>query len=274
MIYINNGKRIFYTDSTDGYPVVLLHGYLETSESWNGFKEKLAGFFRVITVDLPGHGLSDLIGDTQTMEEMAYAVKNLLDSLGISKFFLIGHSLGGYVALAFLERFQDSLSGYCLFHSHPFADSAEAVEKRVKEISLAQTGNKDRFYPGNVTRMFADQNILRMEKEVKRALDIASGISADTIIAVLKGMLKRPSRLLSVEEGKVPFLWILGKLDNYIVMDKMKGRVKMPGNAQTVVLSNSGHMGFIEEEYRSVEEVKNFILSIPECIKHHGKQGN
>ena len=120
MISIIKGKRIHYTDSAAGYPVVLIHGYLETSDSWNGFKDKLADHFRIIAVDLPGHGSSDLTGAIQTMEEMASSVKLLLDNLGIQRFFLIGHSLGGYVTLAFLEMFGDSLSGYCLFHSHPF----------------------------------------------------------------------------------------------------------------------------------------------------------
>jgi len=261
---INNGKRISCTDSSGGYPVVLIHGYLETSESWNGFKDKLAGDFRVIAVDLPGHGSSDLTGAIQTMEDMASSVKLLLDSLGIQRFFLIGHSLGGYVTLAFLEMFGDSLSGYCLFHSHPFPDSDEAMEKRKKEISLAREGKKDQFFPGNITRMFADTNLAIFSMEAEKAKVIASTITADAIVAVLNGMMLRPSRLSVVEEGKVPFLWILGALDNYIPCDIMKTKVRLPGNASLVILDNSGHMGFIEEQDRSVSIVKDFIRALPD----------
>ena len=267
MISINNGKRISYTDSPGGYPVVLIHGYLETSESWNGFKDKLAGHFRIIAVDLPGHGSSDLTSAIQTMEEMASSVKLLLDSLGIQRFFLIGHSLGGYVTLAFLEMFGDSLSGYCLFHSHPFPDTLEALEKRRSEISLALSGQKDLIYPDNILKMFADRNHTLFAAAIERARDIASEIPAEGIIAVLKGMMLRPSRLSFVEEGKVPFLWILGALDNYIDCKTMKTMVDMPGNAILVVLDRSGHMGFIEEQDRSVSIVREFIREHRECAK-------
>ena len=108
--------NIHYTDKGNGKTIVLLHGYLESSEVWNGFEEKLASKFRIISVDLPGHGLSDVYGETHAMEFMATVIKELLNSLSIEKVFLTGHSLGGYVTLAFLELFPDHLSGYCLFH--------------------------------------------------------------------------------------------------------------------------------------------------------------
>ncbi len=261
MIYINNGKRISYTDSLKGYPVVLLHGYLETSESWNGFKDKLAAYFRVIAIDLPGHGLSDILGETQTMEDMAFSVKSLLDNIGVSRFFMTGHSLGGYVTLAYADMFGDSLSGFCLFHSHPFPDTAEAVQKREREIAMAQSGQKGDFYPENIKRMFADNNLLKYNEAVKKAQYIASGVSAAGIIAVLRGMMLRPSRLFIVEEGKVPFLWILGVLDNYISYDSVKAGVKLPAGSALVALENSGHMGFIEEQDRSVNIIADFITS-------------
>src|SRR5450759_1998483 len=128
--------NIHYTDKGNGKTIVLLHGYLESSEVWNGFEEKLKSKFRIIAVDLPGHGLSDVYGETHPMEFLATAVKELLDAMCINKICLVGHSLGGYVTLAFLELFTDYLSGYCLFHSQPFADSAEAIEKRRREIAI------------------------------------------------------------------------------------------------------------------------------------------
>ena len=103
---------------------------------WNGFAEKLSSKFRVISVDLPGHGISDIYGETPYNGVYGRCVKELLDNLGIKKVFLTGHSLGGYVTLAFLELFPDYLSGYCLFHSQPFPDTPEAIEKRKREIEL------------------------------------------------------------------------------------------------------------------------------------------
>lgn len=127
--HYKNGK-VHYTIRGTGKVIVLLHGYLESSEVWENISEKLSGKFRIICVDLPGHGLSDIYGDTHTMEFMATVIKELLVSLGIKKAFLIGHSLGGYVTLAFLELFPELLKGYCLFHSQPFPDPPAALERR------------------------------------------------------------------------------------------------------------------------------------------------
>jgi pimeloyl-ACP methyl ester carboxylesterase len=254
--------RIHYNDSGSGKVVVLLHGYLESSEVWNGFSEKLASSFRVITVDLPGCGLSDVFGEVQGMEFMAEAIKELIDNLGIEKVFLTGHSLGGYVTLAFLELFSDRLSGYCLFHSQPFSDSQAALDKRNREIEIVKMGKKNLMYPDNVIRMFAPSNLEKFSDEVKKSKDIASRIPGEGIIAVLKGMMIRPSRLIFMEEGKVPCLWILGSMDNYIPCDLIQTQVKLPSNASVVVLNNSGHMGFVEEEDLSVKIVSDFVNTI------------
>jgi pimeloyl-ACP methyl ester carboxylesterase len=129
MIFSYKGGEIHYSVTGNGFPVVLLHGYLESSEVWDGFVKRLSSRFKVISIDLPGHGLSSVYGEIHTMEFLATAVKELTDSLNLKKIFLTGHSLGGYVTLAFLEFFPEYLSGYCLFHSQPFADSEEAIEK-------------------------------------------------------------------------------------------------------------------------------------------------
>jgi pimeloyl-ACP methyl ester carboxylesterase len=259
MFYLYEGHKINYNDSGKGFPIVLLHGYLESSEVWNGFEEKLALKFRVISIDLPGHGVSDVIGETHTMELMASVVKDLIDTLGLQKVLLVGHSLGGYVTLAFLEYFPEHLIGYCLFHSQPFPDTPEAIEKRMREIAIVKAGKKHLMYPDNVTRMFAISNLENFSVALQRSKDIASVIPGDGIIAVLNGMIQRPSRLSFMEEGRVPCLWILGRMDNYIPCGTIIEKVKLPANATLVILENSGHMGFIEEEGLVVKILSEFV---------------
>jgi len=259
MFFSFTGGRIHYSDSGNGVVIVLLHGYLESSEVWNGFSEKLASSFRVITVDLPGCGLSDVYGEVHSMEFMAMAIKELIDYLSLKEVFLTGHSLGGYVTLAFLELFPDQLSGYCLFHSQPFPDSPEALDKRKREIEIVIMGKKNLMYPDNVIRMFAPSNLEKFSDALQRSKDIASRIPGKGIIAVLNGMMIRPSRLTFMEQGKVPCLWILGSMDNYIPCDLIQTQVNLPLNARVVVLTNSGHMGFVEEEELSVKIVSEFV---------------
>jgi pimeloyl-ACP methyl ester carboxylesterase len=262
MFFSYKGGRISYSDSGSGEVILLLHGYLELSEVWNGFAEKLRSEFRVISVDLPGCGLSDIYGDVHSMEFMARAVRELIKSLGIKKIFITGHSLGGYVALAFLEFFPDNLSGYCLFHSQPFPDTPAALEKRRREIEIVKMGKKNLMYPDNVIRMFAPTNLETFSDALQRSKDIASRISGEGIIAVLNGMMIRPSRLSLMEEGKVPCLWILGSMDNYIPCEFIQTMVSLPANARVVVLKNSGHLGFIEEEKLAVKVVSDFVNNL------------
>jgi pimeloyl-ACP methyl ester carboxylesterase len=262
MFFLYRQRRICYTDSGEGAVVVLLHGYLESSEVWNGFYEKLASEFRVISVDLPGHGLSDIYDEVHSMEFMATVIKELLESLNIKKGFITGHSLGGYVALAFVELFPEYLSGYCLFHSHPLPDSPEAIEKRIREIVIVRAGKKHLMYPDNVERMFAPSNLEKYSEALRRSKEIASRLPGDGIIAVLSGMMQRPSRLGVMEEGKVPCLWILGSMDSYIPCDLIQSKVKLPQNATVVVLEDSGHLGFIEEEDNSVDVITKFVKKL------------
>jgi pimeloyl-ACP methyl ester carboxylesterase len=258
MIIDFQNKNVFFTDEGKGNVIVLLHGYLESSRVWNGFAEKLSKRFRVISVDLPGHGLSDVYGEVHTMEFLASAVKGVLDKLGVKKAFITGHSLGGYVTLAFLELYPEYLSGYCLFHSQPFPDPPAAIEKRNKEIEIVKMGKKNRMYPENVKMMFAPVNIEKFSEALQRSRDIASEIPGDGIIAILKGMIVRPSRLALMEEGRVPCLWILGEMDSYIPCEFIQTKVSLPSNAKLVVLKNSGHIGFIEEEDLSVNLISDF----------------
>ena len=260
---IYNGGKIHYSDSGSGRTIVLLHGYLESSDIWEEFSGLLSDRYRVISVDLPGHGRSTVYGESHTMEFMASGLWQLLTSLDIKDPVIVGHSLGGYVALAFVEQYPADISGYCLFHSHPFADTPETKEKREREINLVRMGKKYLMYPSNISMMFANSNIERLKDAVERSKAIASSISDEGIIAVLKGMMSRPSRLHIMEEGRVPCLWILGRHDNYIQCDSVQARVRLPFNAKVVILENSGHLGFIEEPQVSATALSQFIEGLP-----------
>ncbi|MBI5010541.1 MAG: alpha/beta hydrolase [Bacteroidia bacterium] len=256
------GGKINYADSGKGKVIVLIHGYLETMEVWDQFAGNVVKNFRVITIDLPGHGQSDIIGETNSMEVFAEAIKEVLEFRGIRKCLLVGHSMGGYATLAFLRLYPEYLSGFCLFHSHPFADPPEVIEKRVKNIKLIEAGNKDEMIPGFVHGLFAGTNLEDLKEKVEKSVEIASGTSEATIIADLRGMMKRPSLLNLIEEGKVPFLWILGTMDSHINHAAIQQNVRLPENSRVVILHNSGHMGFIEEEKLSVKYITEFAGSL------------
>lgn len=261
---IYNGGKIYYSDTGSGRTIVLLHGYLESSEIWKDFAGLVSERYRVISVDLPGHGRSTVYGEIHTMEFMASGIRQLLSSLDIRNPVIVGHSMGGYVALAFAGQYPEDISGYCLFHSHPFADTPETREKREREIKFVSMGKKYLMYPSNISMMYAGINLEKLKDSVEHSKRIASSISDEGIIAVLRGMMARPSRLHIMEEGRIPCLWILGRHDNYINCNSIQSRIRLPANARLVILENSGHLGFIEEPQISATALTQFIEGLTE----------
>jgi len=261
--------RIHYTDHGEGAVILLVHGYLETSEILESFAKKLSEKFRVFAVDLPGHGKSADEQRILTTELMASILAKLINNLNIAKFFFTGHSLGGYVALAFAELFPDLLTGYCLLHSHPFSDDNEKLEKRRMEIKLVEEGKKNLFIPFTISKLYASVTLDKFSRAVERSKKIALTIPGETIIAVLKGMMARPERLSVLESGEIPHLWILGAQDNLINCETIQSKVGIPPNSRVVVLQSSGHMGFIEEEDLSLKIITEFVKKITSGTRSH-----
>jgi len=256
------GIKVSYSVRGRGLPIVLLHGYLEAGEVWEPLSERLEGEFRMIAPDLPGHGDSGIRGEVHTMEFLAAAVKEVIKDAGEKKVMMVGHSLGGYVTLAFVEMFPELLSGYVLFHSHPHADTPEAIERRNREIAVVRAGRKNIMYPGNISMMFAKENLKSMKAELERSKKIASRNPGEGIIALLNGMIARPSRQYILEDGRVPLLWILGMHDLYFSPERAMRDTGLPHNAEVVILEKSGHLGFIEEADMSAGLIGSFAQKL------------
>jgi pimeloyl-ACP methyl ester carboxylesterase len=199
------------------------------------------------------------------MEELAGAVKQVIEEVVPGeKVLLTGHSLGGYVTLAFVEKYPEMLTGFCLFHSHPLADTEEVKKNRLREIGLVEAGKKELIYQVNIPKAFAEENVERFRDEVARATEIAKNTPDAGIIAMLRGMMLRPDRRKLLEEATLPALWILGKGDRYIPYGKMQETIRPSGRVTLETLEHSGHMGFIEEREISLKILTGFA----ETLRH------
>jgi pimeloyl-ACP methyl ester carboxylesterase len=250
---------IRYSDQGTGDPVVLLHGYLESIEIWEGFADELASGYRVICVDLPGHGKSGVYSAVETMAIMADAVKHVLDFLGIGRTVIIGHSMGGYAVLAFEDIYPEVTVGFGLFHSHGLADTEDKKANRDREISLVKLGRKNQFISVNISNAFAADNLVRLADKVEWARQIALATPDKGIIHALEGMKARPDRRDVLKNSTDPLLVIAGKKDNYIPYDVYEQHFKLAPDTDVVILENSGHMGFVEEKEKSIEGVRKFL---------------
>jgi pimeloyl-ACP methyl ester carboxylesterase len=254
--------NLHYRDEGHGNVVVMLHGYLESMNIWGSFKDELSRYYRVVTIDLPGFGKSDTVCATHTMEIMADGVELILNHLNIGRAVIVGHSMGGYVTLAFTEIFPEKTAGYCLFHSHGFADSEEKKTLREREIELVESGKKMQIFKINIPRAFANDNLHRFSDEVKRSGEIALSTAENGIVCALKGMKVRPDRRKVLMESSVPVLIIAGRKDNYIPFSIYEQHFDLAPKTDILILENSGHMGFIEEKEKSLEGVMKFLNKV------------
>ncbi|HXC05461.1 MAG TPA: alpha/beta fold hydrolase, partial [Bacteroidia bacterium] len=185
--------QVRYSDTGNGRVIVLLHGFPETLNIWDEFSVKLARHFRIIAIDLPGHGETPPIGYQHSMELMAEAVKAVMDHLHLRRYVLVGHSMGGYAALAFAELYPDQLSGLCLFHSSPYSDTTEKKADREKAIALVKEDTRH-YVNDVVTGLFAADNRPVFKEDIRELKRIAQSISRQGIVNALHGMKDRPKR--------------------------------------------------------------------------------
>ena len=255
------GVDLVYADRGEGIPIVLLHGYLETSEIWDRFVPHLSGQCRVICPDLPGHGDSGTWGDEHSMEDLAGAVKAIMDLEGVDRALVAGHSMGGYVSMAFAQLFPDRLAGYVLFHSTCFADTEEKKNNRDREISLVLCGRKKQIISVNIPRAFAEINLERMREEVAICREIACKNSDEGIIALLRGMKDRKDTSEVLSDPSLDLMLVGGMRDNYIPVEVFDKVVGLAPHASVLRLEESGHMGFVEEAEKAANALLDFAHS-------------
>lgn len=254
-----NGHALSYTDKGNGQTVVLLHGYLESKEIWNDLSNYLSASNRVICPDLPGHGESEFGAEAATMEILATSVKQLLDQLNIATCVLLGHSMGGYVALAFADLFPQHLSGFGLVHSHPFADSNEKRASRMNDIEAIERGEKSTIVESNIPKLFANDNLIRLAAQVEKWKQIAIRTPDKGVVASLKGMSARVDRSYVLDKLSVPGIFIFGKKDNLIPNEIGLKAEHAYSHFRTIWLEKSGHLGFVEEPDQMRFAIASFL---------------
>ena len=248
---------VFYTDTGKGNSVVLLHGFLENNTMWNTVVEKISKRNRVICVDLLGHGKTGSIGYIHSMEEMAEAVKTVLQELKIRRAIFIGHSMGGYVALAFAEKYPKNVKGLCLLNSTSQADSEERKKLRLRANEMAKE-NYETLVKMSIGNLFAEQTREQFSEVIDKIRKEALKTPVRGYIAASEGMRLRENKeevLQTIDKR----LMIAGKQDsilNYESVVKESNRTNTP----LVELPN-GHMSHIEAKEELLEALTNFVKS-------------
>jgi len=251
-------SSLAYTDSGAGIPLVLIHGFCESKSIWQEFESELFSHFRVISLDLPGFGESPQLPLT-TIETFADAVNGLLLELSIKKCVLVGHSLGGYVSLAFGEKYPDKLLGLGLFHSTAFADPEEKKQNRNKTIEFLKVNGVPAFIEPFVPGLFYPKYRKNHATAIHKLIEIGLGTSALSIIATTEAMRDRIDRTSVLKSLDVPVLFIVGKNDNAVPLESSLLQISLAKTTHVLILDETAHMGMFERKKETLDFLKGFV---------------
>ena len=255
-----DGRIVHYRDEGRDHPhtLVLLHGFLQNLDVWSSYVLSYMNQMRVITVDLPGHGLTDTFCDVHSMDFMAKIVKDVLVNAGVDQCVMIGHSMGGYVALAFADRYPYTLRGLGLVNSHALADSEEHRLYR-EDVCRQVHENRASYILGFIPSLFDDSRRAALSQDIKDLRDQSLLTTEASIVAAQKGMAQRPSRIGILASLDVPTLFVYGKNDSRIPLELAVGCAMVARRAEMHLLSDVGHMAFLEEREYVKLRLRNFV---------------
>jgi pimeloyl-ACP methyl ester carboxylesterase len=238
-------KFISYTDVGQGAPLLLIHAFPTDRRLWEVQQEGLKKYFRVITLDLWGFGQSSQVdGQAVTMGEYAEEVKQLLDQLHIKKAIIAGESMGGYIALAFLDKYPDKIDGLILSDTQSIADSPETKTKReAQALDVLEHGTShliDGFMPKALSSNASEQLKITLRHILEAQL-------ATAMASALRGMALRSDTSALLADSSLPMLIITGDQDTLISPQQSKNMHALAKNSKLIVIANAGHLSSLEQ---------------------------
>jgi len=251
--------KISYSDTGKGNAIVLLHGFLENQTMWQDLVPELINKYRVIAIDLLGHGETECLGYVHSMEENAEVVRSILSELRIRKAVFVGHSMGGYVALAFAEMFPKMVKGLVLLNSTSKADSEERKANRDRAIKAVKK-EYTTFVRLSISNLFSEENREKMTDEIEKVKIQALKTPLQGIVASLEGMKIRKDRESLLHSATLPMLLILGKKDGVLnYEDNLK---QIENTTVKLVTFPDGHMSHIENRDSLKDVLLEFFKSV------------
>lgn len=253
-----NKSKVAYQKVGQGQVLVLLHGFCEDSTMWADFLPILSKKYTILTIDLSGFGGSDLLERTG-IAAMADAVHAVLEFEAVTSCILIGHSMGGYVALALAEKKPKILIGLGLFHSHPFKDSMPKTKNRLKTIGFIERHGIAPFAGHFVRNLFPPSFVDNHKQFIEELIHKTSMHHSDAVIAASHAMIERDNRTDVLTNLACPALFIVGALDNAIAAEHSLKQLSLPKVSSVHILEQVGHMGMFEAPVETLEIIVDFI---------------
>ena len=274
--FVYQDLNTHYYRHGSGQPVVLLHGFGEDSSIFNNQVEALKDICEVFVPDLPGSGTSGLLtkgaGSNVTLTDYADWLHALLQHLKLQQVIVLGHSMGGYIALAYAEKYGHNLKGFGLLHSTAFADSEEKKDTRLKAIKIIEAYGSYSFLKSTIPNLFAAGFKQQHPNVVSDLIEKGSSFSPMALVQYYQMMIDRPDRTHVLKELTIPVLFIVGTEDIAAPMDDLMKQVHLPALCYVHILQAVGHMGMLEATTDFNKHLVNFITDVRMSEAHASKQ--
>lgn len=259
-----SGAKVRYTEHGDGFPVVMLHGFCASSEIFQDVVPTLGSNYRVICPDLPGHGGSELLPGGELIDQTSDWLKKFVDKLGIEEFVLIGHSLGGYIALSFAAKYENMLCGLGLFHSTAYPDKPATVVKRNRNMRFVEEYGVESFLRSFVPSMFRELN----PEWVEKVYQMGKFTMKRAVIDYFESMRDRPDRSQLLADLEIPVLFILGGHDDFVPIEDVRDQVLLAYDGTICFIEHAAHAGMIEDPAMSAYAILRFCQECAQEISN------
>jgi len=251
--------KLAYRQTGQGPAVLFIHGFCENKDLWLAFEQDLSATYQTIALDLPGFGESRDNRHYHSIDDMAHQVRDLLEALHVRRCVVIGHSLGGYVALALADLYPTLIDGLCLFHSTAYADSEEKKHSRNKTALFIEKNGLEPFLENFVPSVFYTPRKQELASTMEAYFEMTRQTPVATAIAVTKAMRDRPDRSHVLTEARYPVMFIAGKEDTAVPPESSREQFFLPSLATIHLLARTAHMGMTERPAETRMMVSSFL---------------
>lgn len=261
------GAIIKYKVTGQGKTVMLVHGFGEDSTVWQSQIAFLQQSFRLIIPDIPGSGQSQYVPGAN-IETYAEILKTILNnelqttSSADATISLIGHSMGGYITLAFAEKYPQYLDSFGLFHSSAFADTEEKKETRKKAIDFIRSKGGFAFLKTSIPGLFTKEFSSKEPARVEALIEASKKFSDEALIQYYEAMIERPDRTAVLKNFERPILFLIGEHDTAVPLQASLQQCHIPAQSHVHILSSSAHMGMWEQTEKANRLLLQFLSEV------------
>ncbi|MEO6284541.1 MAG: alpha/beta hydrolase [Dyadobacter sp.] len=220
--------------------LVLLHGHGIDDTIWDNLDAVLNEYFTIVRPNI------SLFTFCQSVEDYADELHRFITNANIQKCTLIGHSMGGYIALAFAEKYPAMLEGFGLFHSTAYADDETKKHQRNQMIELLKNHGAETFIKSTASNLFGDRYKELYPEKIKEHINYFGKLPSDALIAGIVAMRNRPDRTHVLQTMPFPVLFIIGMQDKLIPFESLISLSEFPKQSYPFILAEAGHLGMVE----------------------------